>query len=120
LLALAALSGPISPAGATPLSDQAVSQLQYWNSHPGSVCKAMTGKVVVSVYGDGTSSPALARRHCVRRLHDEGVVDMKVRGAITKPHRRVRVTIVRSSLVIAIAMSLRRGHWTVVAVKFPT
>jgi hypothetical protein len=29
------------------------------------------------------------------------------------------VTIVRSNLVIAVAMRLRRGHWTVIGVKFP-
>jgi hypothetical protein len=119
LLALAALSGPISSAAATPLSDQAVSQLQYWNSHPGSVCKAMTGKVVVSIYGEGSSAPAHARHRCVRRLADEGQEDMKVLAANTKLHGRVRVTIVRSNLVIAVAMLLRRGHWKVIALKFP-
>ena len=119
LLVLAALGGPISSAAATPLSDQAISQLQYWNSHPGSVCKAMTGKVVMSVYGEGGSGPALARHRCVQRLVDEGQTDMKVLAANTKPGRRVRVTIVRSNLVIAVAMHLRRGHWTVIGVKFP-
>jgi hypothetical protein len=59
LLVLAALWGPISSAAATPLSDQAVSQLQYWNSHPGSVCKAMTGEAVVSVYGEGELGASL-------------------------------------------------------------
>jgi hypothetical protein len=79
----------------------------------------MTGKVVVSVYGEGSSSRARAKHHCVQRLHDEGLVDMKLLAAVTKPHRRVRVTIVRSNLVVAIAMVLRGGRWTVVAVKFP-
>ena len=119
LLVLVALWGPISSAAATPLSDQAISQLQYWNSHPGSVCKAMTGRVVVSVYGEGGSGPALARRRCVQRLVDEGQQDLKVLAANTKPGGRVRVTIVRSNLVIAVAMHLRRGHWTVIGVKFP-
>jgi hypothetical protein len=119
LLILAALWGPISSAAATPLSDQAISQLQYWNSHPGSVCKAMTGKVVMSVYGEGGSGPALARRRCVQRLVDEGQKEMMVLAANTKPGRQVRVTIVRSNLVIVVAMHLRRGHWTVIGVKFP-
>lgn len=119
LLVLAALWGPISSAAATPLSDQAISQLQYWNSHPGTVCKAMTGKVVMSVYGEGGSGPALARRRCVQRLVDEGQTDLKVLAANTKPGGRVRVTILRSNLVIAVAMHLRRGQWSVIGVKFP-
>ena len=119
LLALAALWGPISAAAATPLSDQAISQLQYWSSHPGSVCKAMTSKVVMSVYGEAGSGPGPARRRCVQRLVDEGQKDIQVLAANTKPGERVRVTIVRSNLVIAVAMHLRRGHWTVIGVKFP-
>jgi hypothetical protein len=119
LLVLAALWGPISSAAATPLSDQAISQLQYWNSHPGSVCKAMTGEAVMSVYGEGGWGPAHARHRCVQRLVDEGQTDMEVLAANTKPGARVRVTIVRNNLVIAVAMHLRRGHWTVISVKFP-
>jgi hypothetical protein len=123
LVLLAALALLLTPSGAraawTPLGDQAISQLQYWNSHPGSVCKAMTGKVVVSIYGEGGSGPGLARHRCVQRLVDEGQKDIKVLAANTKPGGRVRATILRSNFVIAVAMHFRRGHWTVIGVKFP-
>jgi hypothetical protein len=102
-------------AGASKLTEDAIAAVARWYERPAKYCHALTGELVLDLYGEEGDSVARARKRCARRARKERS-PYKVVKVQELSQRRVVLTLRTKKHVGTYGLQLRK-RWRIIAVS---